>query len=195
MAFVMPASSSARRASSTPAWVTKPRVVDSTRSMPSAFAVLAAGIGAMPSWARITSGQMSPFSTGAAASDRFRVPTSTAPATNCVASSPPPLNGRYVGIGTPRRCAQRNTVMWSIVPVCVPPNFSLSPFFMPATKSSGVLYGLVLQLTIRICGSFVPRARGDMSSTFSLVFPLAIVIACPTVNVRMVLPSAGRVMK
>ena len=46
----------------------------------------------------LTSGQISPASTGAAASDKLSVPTSTSPATSLVASSPPPLYGMYLGI-------------------------------------------------------------------------------------------------
>ena len=59
--------------------------------MPNCFAVLAFGIGAIPFSAKITSGQISPASTGAAASDKLSVPTSTSPATSLVANSPPPL--------------------------------------------------------------------------------------------------------
>ena len=59
--------------------------------MPNSLAVLAFGIGAIPFSAKITSGQISPASTGAAASDKFNVPTSTSPATSLVANSPPPL--------------------------------------------------------------------------------------------------------
>ena len=84
---------------STPPCVTNPLVVDSTRSIPIDFAVLAFGIGAIALSPNITNGQRSPASIGPPASDKFKTPTSTAPATTCVASSPPPLKGIYLGIG------------------------------------------------------------------------------------------------